>query len=81
MLKMFLQSFFSGTELLDLLLNTYLAFFFRCPAALKAATEEVKSIFERSNQKVDPKDPKLVLTREQLDNMPVLGTVLEFKGK
>lgn len=49
---------------------------------MKAATEEVKNVFESSNQKVDPKDPKLVLTREQLDNMPVLGTVLiKFKGK
>lgn len=49
---------------------------------MKAATKEVKNVFESSNQKVDPKDPKLVLTREQLDNMPVLGTVLiKFKGK
>lgn len=46
---------------------------FRCPAAMKAASEEVKKIFESSNQRADPKDPRLVLTREQLDNTPVLG--------
>lgn len=43
---------------------------------MKAASEEVKNIFANSNQKVDPKHPQLILTREQLDNMPVLGTVL-----
>lgn len=43
---------------------------------MKAATAEIKKIFESSNQKVDPKDPQLILTREQLDNMPVLGTAI-----
>ncbi|KAK2831845.1 hypothetical protein Q7C36_016931 [Tachysurus vachellii] len=54
-----------------------LFYLIRCPAALKAATEEVKNMFERSNQKVDPKDPKLVLTREQLDNLPVLDSIIK----
>lgn len=43
---------------------------------MKAATEEVRHVFASSNQKVDPKDPQLMLTREQLDNMPVIGRVL-----
>jgi len=46
---------------------------FRCPAAMKAASEEVRRTFESSNQKVNPPNSRLVLTREQLDNMPVLG--------
>lgn len=40
---------------------------------MKAASEEVRQMFESSYQKVDPTNSRLVLTREQLDNMPVLG--------
>lgn len=52
---------------------TKLLLVFRCPAAMKAASEEVRRTFESSYQKVDPPNSRLVLTREQLDNMPVLG--------
>lgn len=54
-------------------LMTKLLLVFRCPAAMKAASEEVRRMFESSYQKVDPTNSRLVLTREQLDNMPVLG--------
>lgn len=52
---------------------TQLLFVYRCPAAMKAASEEVRRTFESSYQKVDPMNSRLVLTREQLDNMPILG--------
>ncbi|KAF5889293.1 cholesterol 7-alpha-monooxygenase-like, partial [Clarias magur] len=54
-----------------------LFYLIRCPEAMTAASEEVKNIFERSNQKVDPRDPRLVLTREDLDRMPVLDSVIK----
>ncbi|XP_076832838.1 cytochrome P450 7A1 [Brachyhypopomus gauderio] len=54
-----------------------LLYLIRCPAALKAARGEVRNIFESSNQKVDPKDPRLTLTREQLDTMPVLDSIIK----
>lgn len=43
---------------------------------MKAASEEVQNILEGSGQKPDPNNPKLTLSREQLDSMPVLGKVL-----
>lgn len=43
---------------------------------MKAANEEVKNILESSGQRVDPSKPQLTLSREDLDNMPVIG-----KGK
>ncbi|TTH99985.1 Cholesterol 7-alpha-monooxygenase [Bagarius yarrelli] len=54
-----------------------LFYLIRCPAAMNAATEEVRNVFKGSNQKVDPKNPQLVLTREQLDNMPVLDSIIK----
>lgn len=55
------------------MLMTQLLLVYRCPAAMKAASEEVRRTFESSYQKVDPTNSRLVLTREQLDNMPILG--------
>lgn len=43
---------------------------------MRAATAEVNSILESSHQKADPMNPQLILTREQLDNMPVLGKII-----
>lgn len=43
---------------------------------MKAANEEVKKILESSGQRVDHSKPQLTLSREDLDNMPVIG-----KGK
>lgn len=45
----------------------------RSPDALKAAREEVQKLFTDSGLTVHSGDPSLNLTREQLDNMPVLG--------
>lgn len=49
---------------------------YRSPEAMRAATAEVRSVLEGSHQKADPANPQLVLTREQLDNMPVLGKII-----
>ncbi|XP_066539218.1 cytochrome P450 7A1 [Hoplias malabaricus] len=54
-----------------------LFYLIRCPAAMKAATEEVRKIYESSNQKMDPKDPRLVLTKEQLNSMSVLDSIIK----
>lgn len=54
-----------------------LFYMIRCPAALKAASEEVKKTFENSNQNIDPRQSQLVLTREQLDNMPILDSIIK----
>jgi len=45
----------------------------RSPDAMKQARQEVQHILEASGLTVDPGDPTLTLTREQLDNMPVMG--------
>lgn len=42
---------------------------------MKAACVEVKKVLDDSGLKVDPSDPTLNLTRDQLDNMPVLGKI------
>lgn len=43
---------------------------------MKAARKEVKSVLEAAGLTVDPSDPALNLTRDQLDNMPVLGKIM-----
>lgn len=40
---------------------------------MKAAREEVQKVLQDSGLKVDPHNPELNLTRDQLDKMPVLG--------
>lgn len=40
---------------------------------MKAANEEVQKVLENSGLKLDLCDPTLNLSRDQLDNMPVLG--------
>lgn len=45
----------------------------RSPDAIKAAYKEVNKVLKDSRLKVDPNDPTLNLTRNQLDNMPVMG--------
>ncbi|XP_051989175.1 cytochrome P450 7A1-like [Xyrauchen texanus] len=54
-----------------------LFYMIRCPAAMNAASMEVRRTFESSNQKVDPTNSRLVLTREQLDNMPILDSIIK----
>ena len=47
---------------------------FRSPDAMKAAREEVQKVLQSTGQKAEPNGPRLTLTREELDNMHVLGT-------
>uniref|UniRef100_A0A8C3Z3L2 Cholesterol 7-alpha-monooxygenase n=1 Tax=Denticeps clupeoides TaxID=299321 RepID=A0A8C3Z3L2_9TELE len=54
-----------------------LFYMIRSPDAIRAAREEVQAILESSNQKADPKKPCLILTREQLDNMTVLDSIIK----
>ncbi|KAM6948898.1 cytochrome P450 7A1 [Aplochiton taeniatus] len=54
-----------------------LLYMIRSPDAMQAANEEVKQILESSGQRVDPGNPTLTLTREQLDNMPVLDSIIK----
>lgn len=42
---------------------------------MKAALEEVQKVLEDAGLTVNPNDPTLNLTREQLDNTPVLGKI------
>ncbi|KAL2098340.1 hypothetical protein ACEWY4_007547 [Coilia grayii] len=58
---------------------TFWALFYmiRSPEAMTAASQEVKRVLENSHQKADPMNPQLVLTREQLDNMPVLDSIIK----
>lgn len=42
---------------------------------MKAASEEVQKVLKDSGLTVDPINPTLNLTRDQLDNMPVLGKI------
>lgn len=43
---------------------------------MKAAREEVQKVFDTSGLKIDPDNPTVNLTRDVLDNMPVLGNVV-----
>lgn len=45
---------------------------------MKAAYKEVQKVLNNSGLKVDPIDPTLNLTRDQLNDMPVLGKILNF---
>ncbi|KAJ8268633.1 hypothetical protein COCON_G00138050 [Conger conger] len=54
-----------------------LFYLIRSPDALRAATEEVEKVLESTGQRPDPKGPHLTLTREQLDNLPVLDSIIK----
>ncbi|KAJ8336496.1 hypothetical protein SKAU_G00377160 [Synaphobranchus kaupii] len=54
-----------------------LFYIIRSPEAMKAATKEVENILESSGQRPDPHGPHLTLTREQLDNLPVLDSIIK----
>ncbi|XP_053738985.1 cytochrome P450 7A1 [Synchiropus splendidus] len=51
-----------------------LLYMIRSPDAMQAAKEEVKKVLD--GVKVDPNGPKLSLSRDQLDNMPVLDSII-----
>ncbi|KAK5859351.1 hypothetical protein PBY51_020914 [Eleginops maclovinus] len=54
-----------------------LFYLIRSPDAMKAACEEVQRILEDSDLKVDPSNPTLNLNRDQLDNMPVMDSIIK----
>uniref|UniRef100_A0A673CIZ8 Cytochrome P450, family 7, subfamily A, polypeptide 1 n=1 Tax=Sphaeramia orbicularis TaxID=375764 RepID=A0A673CIZ8_9TELE len=54
-----------------------LFYMIRSPDAMKAAREEVHKVLEESGLTIDPADPSLNLTRDQLDNMPVLDSIIK----
>lgn len=47
---------------------------------MKAAREEVQKVLEEAGLTVDPSNPTLSLSREQLDNMPILGNINRKKA-
>ncbi|KAM9789281.1 cytochrome P450 7A1 [Neosynchiropus ocellatus] len=51
-----------------------LLYMIRSPDAMKAAKEEVKKVLD--GVRVDPNGPKLSLSRDQLDDMPVLDSII-----
>ncbi|XP_061152214.1 cytochrome P450 7A1 [Syngnathus typhle] len=54
-----------------------LFYMIRSPDAMKAAREEVQRVLESSGQTINPSDPTLNLKRDQLDNMPVLDSIIK----
>lgn len=54
-----------------------LLYMIRSPDAMKAASEEVQKVLDSSGQKPNPNKPTLCLSREELDNMPVLDSVIK----
>ncbi|CAG11640.1 unnamed protein product, partial [Tetraodon nigroviridis] len=54
-----------------------LFYMIRSPDAMKAAREEVQKVFETFGLKIDPDNPTLNLTRDVLDNMPVLDSIMK----
>lgn len=45
---------------------------------MKAAQKEVERVLRESGPTVDPNELTLNLSRDQLDNMPVLGKILKM---
>ncbi|XP_048868282.1 cytochrome P450 7A1 [Brienomyrus brachyistius] len=54
-----------------------LFYMIRSPEAMRAAKEEVERTLERSGQCARPGGPQLTLTRDELDNMPVLDSIIK----
>ncbi|XP_061587486.1 cytochrome P450 7A1 [Cololabis saira] len=54
-----------------------LFYMIRSPDAMKAASHEVQKVLQDSGLTVDPSEPNLNLSREQLDNMPVLDSIIK----
>lgn len=46
---------------------------------MKAAREEAQKVFETFGVKIDNHNPTLNLTRDVLDNMPVLGNIVNTR--
>ncbi|XP_018599777.1 cholesterol 7-alpha-monooxygenase-like isoform X2 [Scleropages formosus] len=54
-----------------------LFYLIRSPEAIKAAAEEVTEMLKSSGQKTSPRWPHLTLSREQLDSMRVLDSIIK----
>ncbi|XP_066576153.1 cytochrome P450 7A1 [Amia ocellicauda] len=54
-----------------------LFYLIRCPEAMKAASEEVKRTLEKSGQKASLDGSHIFLKREQLDDMPILDSIIK----
>ncbi|KAM3604187.1 uncharacterized protein V6R79_007519 [Siganus canaliculatus] len=54
-----------------------LFYLIRSPDAMKAACAEVQKILKDAGLTVDPSNPQLSLTRDQLDNMPILDSIIK----
>ncbi|XP_047223372.1 cytochrome P450 7A1 [Girardinichthys multiradiatus] len=54
-----------------------LFYMIRSPDAMKAAQKEVQNVLKDLSLIVDPNEPMLNLTRDQLDNMPVLDSIVK----
>ncbi|XP_059915770.1 cytochrome P450 7A1 [Gadus macrocephalus] len=54
-----------------------LFYLIRSPDAMKAAREEVQKVLQSTGQQAEPNGPRLTLTREELDNMHVLDSVIK----
>ncbi|XP_068604547.1 cytochrome P450 7A1 [Brachionichthys hirsutus] len=54
-----------------------LFYMIRSPDAMKAASEEVQKVVEKVGVAVESSNPRLKLTRDQLDNMPVLDSIIK----
>ncbi|XP_039377321.1 cytochrome P450 7A1 isoform X2 [Mauremys reevesii] len=54
-----------------------LFYLIRSPEAMKAATEEVQKTLGNAGEKIDLHLPSISLNRKQLDNMPVLDSIIK----
>ncbi|XP_044280311.1 cytochrome P450 7A1 [Varanus komodoensis] len=54
-----------------------LFYLMRNPTAMKAATEEVQRVLENAGEKVDSNRKPISLNRKQLDDMPVLDSIIK----
>ncbi|XP_029447200.1 cholesterol 7-alpha-monooxygenase [Rhinatrema bivittatum] len=54
-----------------------LIYLIRSPEAMRAATEEVHSVLEDALQKISVNGQFISLSREQLDNMPILDSIIK----
>ncbi|XP_039610485.1 cytochrome P450 7A1 [Polypterus senegalus] len=54
-----------------------LFYLIRCKEGMKAAKEEVRKTLENSNQKANLDGNQISLTKDQLDNMPVLNSIIK----
>ncbi|KAM8967318.1 cytochrome P450 7A1-like [Pelodytes ibericus] len=52
-------------------------FLLRCPRAMKAASDEIHQVLEKASQKISYDGKCIFLNRQQLDDMPVLDSIIK----